>query len=352
MRVRRYGELSERGKGTIYVAAWLLHYYGYGYRRIKRILLLLYSVEVSENTLRRWLYEGKKPRFPLSAFERALFYHVAYELALKLKREYPEWGHVRIASELSKLLPIHIPPSTVYFWITGRSRPNVTPVNLKELEAIAYCVGVLVGDYKRTVGGLKNRDRIFVEYYAEMYWRATGTRPNIGTTLDDINETFESGGWLKALWKTGLWKVFAWLKPKWFLKGLYDSEGNPSPKVYHKRRVLTGIVIILTIGNTEVKRIAKLLLERTGFKVQERYDKGEVREIRGKVAPFSGRWRLYIKGWNQAKRFAELIGFRVSYRREMLEDLLKLEPLGQKQRYYWWVQHYEKVNGKWRKKKP
>ena len=354
MRVRRYEELSEREKGTIYIAAWLLHYYGYGYRKIKRILLLLYCVDVPESTIHSWLYKGRKPKFKLSTFEKALFYHVAYELALKLKQEHPEWGYKRIASELSKLLPVYIPPMTVYYWITGRSRPNVTPVNLKELGAISYCVGVLVGDYKRAGGGLRNRDERFVEYYAEMYWRATGIRLEVNPTEDGYYATYESGGWLRALWRTGLWKVFAWLAPRQFLKGLYDSEGNPSPQVNHRRRVLTGAVILLTTGDPEVKRIAKLLLERLSFEVHEYYEEGEeVREIEGRIVHFnSGYWKLCIYGWNQAKRFKELIDFRVSYRVEMLEDLLKLEPLSQKYRYRWWLQHYEKVNGKWRKKKP
>ena len=49
--------------------------------------------------------------------------------------------------------------------------------------------------------------------------------------------------------------------------------------------------------------------------------------------------------------FAKLIGFRVSYRREVLKDLLRLRPLSRRQRYHWWTTHYEKTpSGKWRKK--
>ena len=66
---------------------------------------------------------------------------------------------------------------------------------------------------------------------------------------------------------------------------------------------------------------------------------------------FGGRWDLIINGWDQARKFAKLVGFRVSYRREMLEDLLRIRQLPAKQRYRWWTTHYEKVNGRWRKKK-
>ena len=218
MRVRRYGELSEREKGTIYIAAWLLHYLGgYGRRKIKRILLFLFNVDIPGSTIRNWLYKGMKPRFPLSTFEKALFYYIAYEMTLELKQRHPDRGHVRIANELSRLLPIRIPSTTVYYWITGRSKPNVTPVNLKEVDTFTYCVGVLVGDYDRTEGGLKNKDETLVKYYAEMYKRATGVKLTPSTTAD-LHAAFENGGWLRALWQTGLWKVFAWLAPRAFLK--------------------------------------------------------------------------------------------------------------------------------------
>ena len=39
----------------------------------------------------------------------------------------------------------------------------------------------------------------------------------------------------------------------------------------HRRRRLTNVDIVLTIGDPEVRRIAKLLLKRLGFEIRERY---------------------------------------------------------------------------------
>ncbi len=325
---------------------------GWGWRRIRRKIIELYNVDPGKANLINWLYRGKKPKFKPRTFEKALFYHEAYQLALKLKKEHPGWGHKRIAAVLERKLPIQVPSTTIYYWITGRSRPNVTPLKLSReaLPAVAYCIGVGCGDYRRTDGGLRVKDREFIEYFARMYEIATGVKVRfVWNENEGFWETYESGGWLRSAIRTGLWKVFAELDPVNWLKGLFDSEGWPSPIMDHKRRELKAPMIGLALGDQELKDFAKRKLEELDFKVMEEY-RGEKEEIiRGMKARFGECWRLRLRGWNSAKRFARIIGFRVSYRREILEDLLRLEPLSPKDRYRMWTLWYRKVDNKWRK---
>ncbi|RLF02338.1 MAG: hypothetical protein DRK00_10160 [Thermoprotei archaeon] len=352
--IRKYDELNEGERGTVYIAAWIMcRLVGWGPRRIRRKLVELYSVEVPFSTLNHWLYKRGKPRFRPRTFEKSLFYHKAYEMALGLKEEHPDWGYKRITAELSKMLPIRVPAITVYFWVTGRSRPNVTPLKLarETLPYIAYCFGVGCGDYRRTVGSLRAKDRVFVERYAEAYERCTGVRIRVGPCRsgEGFWETYERGGWLRSGLRIGVWKVFAELDPVNWLRGLFDSEGNSSPHLMHSKRVLYGMVISLTTGNLEVKEFAKRKLEELGFRVRDRYDNGEVRAIKGIKYRFGGRWKLYIWRWDDAKLFQKLIGFRESRKMKMLEDLLKLRQLPPTERYELWIEMYYKApNGRWR----
>ena len=317
---------------------------------IRRKLIEMYCIDPGDE-LQGWLNGTLKPKFKLSTFEKAVWYHRAYEMITKLRRTRPELRDEEIVGIVSKTLPVHISASTIYKWVTGKSRPNITLLKLtrETLPAIAYCVGVLCGDYRRTVGGLKARDREFVEYYAKMYEKATGVKVRLHRSKDGYWITYESGGWLKSCWATGLWKIFAELDPVNWLKGLFDSEGGVSPVCYHKRKILRSVELYLAIGDPEVKYMAKRELERLGFRVRERHRSGEIRIIDGKIRVFKDYWHLYVRGWNHAANFARFIDFRINRRREMLNDLLKLRPLPPQMRYKLWTQKYQKVNGKWRR---
>ncbi len=183
-------------------------------------------------TLKTWYYSKKKHRLSkLNALDKSLFYHKAYNLALNLKKEHPEWGHKRISKELNNLLPIPLPITTVYYWITGRSKPSITYV--KVIPELGYLTGVLVGDYRRTNGGLNVKNRSFAEYYAWAYEKVTGVKLRIHEKEDKryggmYFYTKENGGFMKALWKSGLWKTIAYIYPVQFLQGLFVSEGTIS----------------------------------------------------------------------------------------------------------------------------
>ncbi|MBM1155076.1 hypothetical protein DRN94_004300, partial [archaeon] len=212
--------------------------------------------------------------------------------------------------------------------------------------------GVGCGDYRRTDGGLKAKDREFIEHFAKMYEKATGVRiePRPCRDLDGAWETYESGGWLRSALETGIWKVIAELDPVNWLKGLYDSEGWPSPVINHKKRLLLAPEIRLAIGDRFLKDFARKKLEELGFSLIEEYYGEKEEVVRGMRARFGECWKLRFRGWNQVKYFAKLIGFRVNYRRQLLQDLLKLERYTPKERYKLWTLWYQKTGGRWRRK--
>jgi len=191
-----------------------------------------------------------------------------------------------------------------------------------------------------------------VEYFARMYEIATGVRIKVGLSREGFWVTYEKGGWLRSCWSTGLWKVFAELDPVNWLKGLFDSEGSVSPVCNNRKKVLASIAIKLVIGDAEIKRMVVRQLRRLGFKFRELYVAGEEREIEGRRVRFGEYWSIRFRGWSQAQKFAQLIGFRVSYRREMLQDLLKLKRFPPRIRYAIWTQWYHKEGHRWRRRPP
>jgi len=321
-----------------------------GVQRVWRALREL-GFEVSVNTLRHWLYHGKKPRFKPTPLERSLFYHKAYEMALEAKRRHPDWGYKRIATYVSRRLPIRVPQTTVLCWLRGLSKPNATPV--RPCPALGYLVGVLVGDYRRSrvSKGLRVKDREFAEHYARMYEEATGVRPEVRPDGSGFYCTYENAAWLKELWR-GLWKVVALAYPTEFLRGLYDSEGCVSPEIDRKHTTLKSAEVTLTVGDEEVKELAKTLLTKLGLEPVEEYEPPGVRVVRGREYEFNECWVLYLYGWNKLELFARLIGFREGKRKRRLELLLRIRHLPPRERYKIWTKHYEKRNGRWVERGP
>ena len=245
-----------------------------------------------------------------------------------------------------------MPPLTVYFWITGRSKPNIT--RIKPCPALGYLAGVLVGDYTRSRKGkgLHVKDREFVEYYAGRYEEVTGVRLNVHPGEEGYWHTYENAGWLKELWYSGLWKVVAYAYPLEFLKGLYDSEGSISPNTSWKERALHGVTIGLSIGVKEVVDYAENLLNKYGFETSRTYIPPQRKEIRNGVIAFGECWEIIFHGWDNLERFARLIGFREGKRRRRLELLMKIRNLPPRRRLYEWTNHYVKIRGRWVERAP
>ena len=342
----------EEERVLAYRAAILLRMLtGWGRRRVWRTLREL-GYNVSLNTLNDWFHRGKKPRFELTALEKSLFYHEAHRLVLETKREHPEWSYKRLAVYVSRHLPVKVPHTTVLYWLRGLGRPNVTPV--KPCPALGYLTGVLVGDYTRSREGvgLHVKDREFIEYFAEMYEKVTGTKPKVKPGKDGYYHTYERASWLKELWYSGLWKVVAYACPVEFLKGLYDSEGAVVPRVNKKKRMLDTVGVCLATGSPEVKNLAKRILEDLGFEPKEYREPPKVKALGGSFRVFGEYWQLRFNGWDALERFATIVGFREGKRRRRLELLLRIRHLPPRERYREWTKHYEKRNDRWVERGP
>ena len=124
-----------------------------------------------------------------------------------------------------------------------------------------------------------------------------------------------------------------------------------TPVCNHETKTLYSIEIRLTTANHEIKEIANEKLRELGFKTYERYKAEMKRRLNGRIYKFGRCWDIEIKGWQQAEKFAQLIGFRVIYRDEVLLDLLKLRRLPPRARYETWMKWYYKdeKSGRWRK---
>lgn len=278
-----------------YRAVLLCRLAGLGFAETRGIVREVFGAAIPRSVVKSWYYGRKKHRMArLNALDKSLWYRKAYAFALKLKRKNPDWGHKRVATELGRHLPIRVPPLTVYFWLKNYSKPNITPIKI--CPELGYLVGVLVGDRRRTGHGLKVKDREFVEYYTCMYEKVTGKKPKIVLDGDGYYRTSESGGFLRALWQTGLWKVVAYIYPREFLQGLFDSEGCISPHT----PFFNNFVLEIATGNLEVLSITRKLLKKLSYKTKTIAKPPQTRNINNKIFQFGLCYELIILGGKQA----------------------------------------------------
>ncbi|HDJ96943.1 MAG TPA: hypothetical protein ENG54_00575 [Thermofilum sp.] len=307
---------------NIYRAVLLCKLAGLSFAETKNILR-----EVFKNppllTVKDWYYGRRKHRLSkLNTLDKALWYHTAYEVVIKLKTKHLQWSYKKISSELKKYLPIKIPLTTIYYWLSERSKPNVT--NVKVCPALGYLVGVLVGDYKRKRNErrARNKNLHFIKYYVQMYEKVTSIKLKIFRDKYGRYYTSERGTFLKILWRTGLWKIIAHIYPREFLQGLFDSEGSITHTMY--KGILKGYTLNVTIGSHEVLETCIAILNNLNFKFRIDFTPPSIKKVRRKYYKFGGYYRVYILGGKQTLyRFEAEIGFRESNRRIKLLALLE-----------------------------
>ena len=90
---------------------------------------------------------------------------------------------------------------------------------------------------------------------------------------------------------------------------------NHEAKTLYSIEVMYSIEVRLTTANHGIKEIAKGKLRELGFKAYERYKAGMERMLNGRIYKFGSCWDIEIKGWQQAEKFAQLIEFKVIYRK-------------------------------------
>ena len=92
--------VRRRARELAYEASLILAAAGYGLGRVAGAL-----AELGLPAPREW----RDPLEP-TPLTKALHYHRAHELALKLKDEHPDWGCKRVATEVRRRLGVRVPP--------------------------------------------------------------------------------------------------------------------------------------------------------------------------------------------------------------------------------------------------
>ena len=320
---------------------------GWGCRRIKKTLDELgFSIPLSR--IRHYLYDNNAPK-AISPLIKSIFYHDAYKLALKLKEENPDWGCKKIRKEIKKKLGIWISANTIYFWVSGRSKPNITP--LKVCPELGYVIGALMSDCTWSSDvKLRVKDEDFAKEFAHALKEVTGKEYKV----KGENEYYKvrlHGSSLRYMIESGLWKVIASLYSKEFLQGLYDGDGGVGVGVRTRIMFRFQVVVKLTNSNIELLTfVKKMLLEKFGIQCSLRlqHKRGEKYVIRGQEYMLKNCWTLTIEKQRDIIKFYELIGFRIQRKQRYLRDAIEImrEYKSNKERVKAWKERYIKKNSR------
>ncbi len=324
---------------------------GWGCRRIKRVLDELgFSVPLSK--IHDYLYENVVPK-STSPLIKSIFYNDAYKLALKLKEENPTWGYKKIRKKIREELGIWIPATTVYDWITGRSKPNITP--LKVCPELGYVIGALMSDCTwSSKVKLRVKDEDFAKEFAHALKRVTGKEYDVKKEKDGYYVVKLHGSPLRYIIESGLWKIIAFLYPKEFLQGIFDGDGGVSVCIENRSRFGPRFRVQITLTNTnfELLEHVKQLLKRFEIECSKElcFKQGRRKVIRGKEYLTKRDCReVVIEKQEDVAKFYELIGFRIQRKQRKLKDAIEIlrKYRSNKERVKAWTRLYTKVGNRW-----
>ncbi len=295
------------------------------------------------------LNEIKQPKRQ-SPLIKALYYHEAYKLALKLRKE-KGWGYRRISREIEKKLGIKIPAYTVRGWICRGCVPNIIPIRID--KELGYIIGTLMSDGTRNIRiKLCVKDKDYAEHFSKALEKVTEKKYQVkekrGVYIVSLRGTP-----LLYLVNSRLWKLIAYLYPKEYLQGLFDGDGGVIVGVRTKKRFEFEVIVHLTNSNLQLLEfVRKLLKER--FEIESTINlKQEKKEISKPVGNECTKkrscWRLCIRKQKDIIKFYENIGFRISRKQEKLRDVVIIlrKYHRKKERVEAWLKMYMKVNNKW-----
>jgi len=315
---------------------------GWGRRKIARVVKELYKISldtaVLEKLIDRYMWRGCRPKgYTPSAFERSVFFNKIRETVFLIHKEHPEWSYKRVAREANirlRYLPISMGKSTAWSLLQRPTRERELPLRINtntDWRKIAYILGVCIGDMERSNEYLSVKDHEFIQYVSGVLSELTAKERRPLYDRKKGMYRLHIGAWARDAFSTGIWKVIAYVFSTEFLQGFFDAEGYVSPSIARER--IATIVIGASGRDAEVMHFVEKLLRESGF--HPRFYKSV---NRGKPL-----YSVILRGFYQAQRFAERIGFRVSYRRHRLQFLLSLKELPQRERYVKWKQWKEKL---------
>jgi len=323
---------------------------GWRAERITKTLNEL-GFSISLNTVRHYLYHNELPE--LSPLIKSLFYHKAYELALKLKERNPKWNHKRISIEIKRKLGIRISPKTIYYWITRRGKPSIVPLKI-HLE-LGYVIGALLSDCTRTTYvKLAVKDRDYAESFAHALDTVTGRKYRV-KERDGYYIVRTRGSPLRYIVKSGLWKVVAYVYLKEFLQGLFDGDGSVTMRVSPRPEFI--VRITLCDSNLELLEFTKRLLRKLGIesKILLNRKRGTKTTICGRECTINEDcWVLTINRQKDIIKFYKHVGFRIQRKQEKLRDVVEIlrKYKSNRGRVRAWKKLYVKDKGGWIKRTP
>ena len=324
------GKRVDPRRQRAYEAFLMLRGAGYGYCRIRGAIEELVELGFLDAevpplwTIHSWCYRGKIPEIENSPLVKAR-YHDAYEKAIELKGERPDWGATRIATEVRRRTGVPVPEMTAYYWITERSRPNITPIRV--CPELSYVVGALMTDCTREdVVRLYVTDLEFALAFREALKAATGREYEIEWSEREKRWIVGlRGSPLRYIARTELWAVVGYCYPEEFLRGLYDGDGWVGVRASEAFSASIGL------ANSNLKLldfVQWLLRKEFGIEARRRvrHEEGEevvIKEWRYRVKrteklEFGGS----LKNLWMLEKFAREIDFCIRWKKEMLEDAI------------------------------
>jgi len=232
----------------------------------------------------------------------------------------------KVATEVWVRQRIRVPVGTVYDWIRGESKPNITPLTV--CPELGYVVGAVMTDCGRTQSVLLGvTDLDFALAFKEALLKVTGREYEVKyNEKERMWIVWLSGSPLRYIAKTGLWVVVGYCFPREFLRGLFDGDGGAAEAA--SGSFLPSVVLINS--NLRLLDFVQWLLEREfGIKTKRRVaiEEGEV-EIIGRKVKVKRTEKIELWGTLENLRmletFAEKIGFTIGWKREILGDAIKV----------------------------
>ncbi len=327
----------------IFDAVLLLKTAGYKIEDAVKIIQKIYRSKIPKDQIEK-IYHNELIPYKPTPLQKALLYNKAYKLALTMKK----LGRRKIAKKLQEKLGIKIPPMTIYWWITGKTKPGTTP--LKTAPELGYIIGTALTDACRsTTAKLRVKDRDYAEKYAQKLSKITGKKYQISKTKDGRYVVYHNGTTIRYICKINLWKIIAYIYPNEFLKGAFDGDGGPCVSPSKGK-----LYIAITIGNSSIEflKFVEYLLKLKNIHCHWRKVRKENEEIiiKNMKVKVKETYQLVIYRKNDIKKYTQQIGFEIKRKQQKLQDALTLlQKYDTKTAAEKWKKLYKKINGRWTK---
>lgn len=263
-----------------------------------------------------------------------------------------------VVSVLREVYGVDVSPDLVRLWFDTippeiQRKPTlvklISTIKKENLWALRYIAGAALGDGDRS-GRLRVKDFLFIDSFA----RALNIFSNARVRrMRDGRYTTGKNSLVSFIVSTGLWRVLAYLDKhdeiKFFLGGLMDSEGTISPKLDRAVKRLR-VQIWFCSTNIELYEYVRDAFKDLGLNPREAPMLGDIRKINGRTLVRTKKlYRVYtILKPSQLEPFASKVGFRCSYKQQLLAFFTSIANKDPREIYDEFTENWVKVDGKWK----